>query len=74
MQRMIRIEQELEGVEFVVPHLDVKLKTCRRTRNRFFKAVVKKGLVDILPGGSAREHVGIFVCEESRQGEAPPHH
>ena len=31
MQRMIRTEQELEGVEFVVSHWDVKLKTCRRT-------------------------------------------
>ena len=60
---MIRTEQKLEGVELVVPHWDVKLKTGHRTRNRFFKAMIKKGLVNILSGGGAREHVGMLFVK-----------
>ena len=65
MERMLRSKHELDGVKFVEPHWDARLKGCRRTYIRFVRALIKKGMIVILPGGSAEERVGVFFVKKS---------
>ena len=65
MERMLRSKHGLDGVKLVEPHWDARLKGCRRTYIRFVRALIKKGMIVILPGGSAKERVGVFFVKKT---------
>ena len=64
---MLRNVRELKGVKLVEPHWDARLEGCRRTFLRFMRALIKKGMIVFLPGGSAKERVGVFFVKNKRE-------
>lgn len=55
MERMLRSSDELKGEQLVEPHWGARLKGCRRTYLRFMRALIRKGMIVVVPGGHSKE-------------------
>ena len=64
--RMLRAEDEISScMRDLIPHWDPTLKKDRRKRMRFYKHLIKIGMVIIAPAGSALQQLGIFFVKKA---------
>ncbi|CAK0886357.1 unnamed protein product [Prorocentrum cordatum] len=71
-ERMLRTSTDFlerqESLPSITPYWDPVLSRSRRKFLRLMRALLRIGLVALLPAGSAQEHVGMFFVKKGEKG------